>query len=345
MRVNTSGFTIAEYCDQMNSSSIIVNKSYQRSNQIWPISAKSFLIDSILNGYPIPKISLFQKTNPNERRTTKEIIDGQQRSSAIKEFYEGKFKITTKGEFYGMNFNNLPEEDKANFLEYTVSVDVFTGATEENIRELFRRINAYNVPLNPQEQRHATYQGDFKWFIWEQSNKYSNLFEDFGTFGPSSFARMEDAKFIADLCLGFEDGIISASEKKLDLLYKKHDKNFDGNSEINLAIQDAINFFAGMPELWKTQIFKKYQLYCMLIAHIVITKKPVGLLEYWTDSAILPIEEVKFNLSTLAEGLQSSQSDNQLIKSIIENSAKTTDRKEQRKARTLALIQLLTQRI
>ena len=39
------------------------------------------------------------------------------------------------------------------------------GATPDQIRETFRRINSYTVPLNPEEHRHAVFQGDFKWFM------------------------------------------------------------------------------------------------------------------------------------------------------------------------------------
>jgi len=43
-----------------------------------------------------------------------------------------------------------------------VGVHHRVAATPAEVREVFRRINSYTVPLNSEEQRHATYQGPFK---------------------------------------------------------------------------------------------------------------------------------------------------------------------------------------
>ena len=43
----------------MTERAISVNRNYQRSNAIWPAAARSFLIDSMLCGFPIPKLSLY----------------------------------------------------------------------------------------------------------------------------------------------------------------------------------------------------------------------------------------------------------------------------------------------
>jgi len=56
MQVTNTGFTIAEYCDQMKAGSIVVNRDYQRTDTVWPPAARSYLIETILLGYPIPKI-------------------------------------------------------------------------------------------------------------------------------------------------------------------------------------------------------------------------------------------------------------------------------------------------
>jgi hypothetical protein len=78
-----TNMTIAEYCASMDRKEVIVNKNYQRSDQVWPHAARSFLIESILLGFPIPKIYLHSKTDLKTRKTIKEIVDGQQRSRAI----------------------------------------------------------------------------------------------------------------------------------------------------------------------------------------------------------------------------------------------------------------------
>src|SRR5207244_11252645 len=96
MQVTVTTFTVAEYCAQMQATTIIVNRDYQRTETVWPPPARTFLIDTILNGYPMPKISLRQITDRERKHTTKEIVDGQQRSRAIFDFWSDKLRITGK---------------------------------------------------------------------------------------------------------------------------------------------------------------------------------------------------------------------------------------------------------
>lgn len=86
----STNMTVAEYCASMERKEIIVNKDYQRSDKVWPDVARSFLIKSILLGFPIPKIYLHSITHLKTRQTIKEIVDGQQRSRAIYDFFYDK---------------------------------------------------------------------------------------------------------------------------------------------------------------------------------------------------------------------------------------------------------------
>jgi uncharacterized protein with ParB-like and HNH nuclease domain len=60
---------------------------FQRE-RIWPKAAKSYFIDSILNGRPIPPIYIQRTIAVQTGRSEFAIIDGQQRIRAIQEFLE-----------------------------------------------------------------------------------------------------------------------------------------------------------------------------------------------------------------------------------------------------------------
>jgi len=336
MKVNSTSFTVAEYCQQMTDRAITVNRDYQRSNAIWPVAARSFLIDSMLNGFPIPKISLYQKTDFRTRRTVKEIVDGQQRSQAILDFFNDSFRITTKGEFSGLSYTKLSEEQQQSFLSYQLSIDVFVDATEADIRELFRRVNSYNVPLNPQEIRHATYQGKFKWFLLEMANQYSQFFKDMGIFSENQMARMEDAKFIGDICVGLLDGIVSASESRIEKIYKKFDKDFPIEEQLKSSIQYGIDQTIAYKEALGEGLTKKYQFYCLLLAFIH-SKNPFEALQdtfFSTGTAIQSPQSVKEKLSRLSEVAGSGRTDGDPeLQSFLTASEKTTDKKIQREVR------------
>lgn len=53
---------IADYCAAMDRSEIAPNPEYQRSDKVWPPAARSFLMETILLGYPIPRYSYFRKS-------------------------------------------------------------------------------------------------------------------------------------------------------------------------------------------------------------------------------------------------------------------------------------------
>jgi len=80
MNIISSSFTVAELCDQYARKDVRINRNYQRSDEVWPDAARSFLIETIVLGFPIPKIILSQQTDLKNLKTFKDIVDGQQRT-------------------------------------------------------------------------------------------------------------------------------------------------------------------------------------------------------------------------------------------------------------------------
>jgi hypothetical protein len=52
MQVIASSFTVADYCEQMRGNGIVVNHDYQRTDKVWPPAARSYLVETMLLGYP-----------------------------------------------------------------------------------------------------------------------------------------------------------------------------------------------------------------------------------------------------------------------------------------------------
>ena len=81
-------------------------------------------------------------------------------------------------------------------------------------------MNSYTVPLNPQEKRHATHQGDCKWFVVDLVEKYSEALKKLGVFGERQLSRMADAALLSDIVFTLSQGIKHASERNLDKFYE-----------------------------------------------------------------------------------------------------------------------------
>jgi len=266
---SSTSITVADFCEMYERNEVIVNRDYQRSSGVWPISAQSFLIESILLGYPIPKLSLHQITDIKTRRTTKEIIDGQQRTHAIVAFFKNDLTLSGAGlrqDLVGKNYEALDDDLKGSFLSYLLAVDLFIGATAEDIREMFRRINSFTVPLSPEELRHADNQGAMKWFIYRLTKDLDDTMIKFGVFKERQLIRMLDAKLFSEIIHALIYGISTTKKSDLDKLYKDNDSAFVHEREIRTRIVDAIRFLEQVEPLFHTSLFRPHIFYSLLLA-------------------------------------------------------------------------------
>src|SRR5207249_3787695 len=72
---------------------IDMEPAYQRRGRLWSIADKAYLVDSILNGFDIPKLYIadftYTDTVLNKKKLPYAIIDGKQRFEAIFDFFDG----------------------------------------------------------------------------------------------------------------------------------------------------------------------------------------------------------------------------------------------------------------
>jgi len=310
MQVTPSTFTVAQYCAGLKSRDIVVNTDYQRG-RVWPPAARSYLIDTLLSGYPIPKIALFQRTDLRTRQTIHEIVDGQQRSAAILDFFSDRLRISGRGHWSGMRYSDLEEDDQARFLAYQLSVDLFVGATEADIRQVFRRMNSYTVPLNRQEKRHATYQGDFKWFISDMSELYGQPLKDMGVFRERQLARMEDAKLLTDICFTVAEGIKNQSDKLLDDFYDVNEDGYPAEAEMRRRLDYVFSTLLHWRGLHRGPLMRSYAFFSLALA-LMHFESPITSLQalYPLNTALqLNEESVLPNLTLLAEALENPETE------------------------------------
>lgn len=336
MQVTQSPYTITTYCDAMNRGEIIVNHDYQRNPKVWPPAARSFLIETILLGYPMPKLSLYQKTDVKTKKTIHEIVDGQQRSVTIFDFFHNRFRIARTGAIEsaaGRNYDELEDDDKHRFLSYSLSVDLFIGATPDAIREVFRRMNSYTVSLNAEEKRHATFQGEFKWFIYELTKRFDETLRNLGTFAEKQLNRMADAKLLSELVHAYLHGIQTTKAGDLNKLYLEHDKKFDAGPRIEARLAKAVEQIVEWDALHNTAVTKPHQIYTLLLA-IMHRQRSIPVLNQYYEPGSRTIESdiALTNLSNLAAAIEDPESEVR-FKDFVEAGAGKTNVAEPRRQR------------
>jgi hypothetical protein len=143
----------------------LLNPEYQRRKR-WNNTRKSRLIESFIMNVPIPPIFLYEVDY-----SMYEVMDGQQRLTAIYDFYKGKFKLEGLEywrELNGRTYQKLPKQVKGGIDRRYLSSIVLLQETAKNKEEaeqlkqiVFERLNSGGELLTPQETRNALHNGKF----------------------------------------------------------------------------------------------------------------------------------------------------------------------------------------
>lgn len=172
---------------------------FQRKDDLWDKTKQSRLIESILIRFPLPAF-FFDASDDNKWL----VVDGLQRLSSIRNFVVDKSQALINLEFLthlnGKYWDDLPEDLQRVIEEAQVVIYKIMPGTPTDVKfNIFKRINTGGLILEPQEIRHALFQGRPAKFIHELANL--KAFKD-ATGNKIKADRMLDRDF-ANRFLGF----------------------------------------------------------------------------------------------------------------------------------------------
>ncbi|MBA3576924.1 MAG: DUF262 domain-containing protein [Sphingomonas sp.] len=175
----TNNFLLPQLRDLITKGEVLnIRPEYQRRLR-WTNPQKSRLIESLLLNIPVPPIFLYEIEGARY-----EVMDGQQRLNAIKEFLEGDFALSglqVLSPLNGLRYSRCPPRIKRALDRSSLSAivlllesdsDVILGSsfTVTDIRRfIFDRLNTGGAKLNAQEIRNAIYPGYFNRAIVEMA--------------------------------------------------------------------------------------------------------------------------------------------------------------------------------
>ncbi len=221
---------------------------YQRQSDIWPISKRTLLIDSLLNGFDIPKIYFHEVTKKKgDQNIRYAIIDGKQRLETIFSFLDGKFSVPSDfqdmagifGEFTGKYYKDFGQTSlklKARFESLPLPIYIVKTNDIDLIEEMFSRLNEAS-PLNAAEKRNA-FGGPIPSLIRDLSK---HLF--FSKRVPFNNKRYRHYEIIAKLLLLADRGkVVDTKKIHLDRYVKSYiEHNVDSIQSVKSKTEEMLN--------------------------------------------------------------------------------------------------------
>ena len=164
-------------------------------------------------------------------KTTRHVIDGQQRLTTIKKYIEGEHdKPLAKVPDYA----SLSDERKQDLLSYQVVMRDIGKVSEETIREVFRRINLTKFKLEDIEIHNAVYDGQF---IQAARTILDHAgLERYGVFRESEFTRMADLHFILLVMSTIENGGYFAQDREVEPKVAEFNEEYPGKEHMIATI-------------------------------------------------------------------------------------------------------------
>lgn len=203
--------TVADVYQLIDEGKLTLRPDFQRKF-VWTHEHQEAFIDTILNGLPFPEIYVCEgNVDVQKLRTTRLVIDGQQRLTTIRNYIEGKHeRPPTKI----LPYQSLSIAQKENFINYQIVMRDLGKVDEETTREIFRRINLTKFKLDDVEIHNAVYDGHF---IQAAKTILENVeLESYGVFRESEFTRMADLHFILLVMATIENGGYFAQDREVE---------------------------------------------------------------------------------------------------------------------------------
>ena len=171
MVYQTNSFLLPQLRDLIDRGEVLnLRPEYQRRLR-WNTPQKSRLIESLLLNVPVPPVFFYESTAARY-----EVMDGQQRLNAVREFIAGDFALSglpVLKPLNGLRYSRCPPRIKRALERASIAAIVLLLESEStetvsgrltltDIRRfIFDRLNTGGTKLNPQEIRNALNPGTF----------------------------------------------------------------------------------------------------------------------------------------------------------------------------------------
>lgn len=237
-----------------------LSPKYQRRNR-WDNNRKSKLIESFLMNVPVPPIFL------NEDQYGKySIIDGKQRITSIKSFFDNTLKLEGLSVFSELNgkfFKDLPSvfQDVIKTRPNLRAITILRMSDKDIKHEVFQRLNTGGMALNPQEIRNNAFPGNLNNLLLELSE--NELFHKMLGIKNKEKSRiykeMKDVEFVLRFFAFWDNWNSYSGNMKLTLDNYMEDKKDIPEKEVERLRTGFLNTIEKVYSLFGEFSYKRWQ--------------------------------------------------------------------------------------
>jgi len=248
----------------------LILKPYFQRKLVWNDSHKEAFISTILQQLPFPEVYFADGPLDLEAQKSKTlVVDGQQRLSTIYQY------ITNSDEFKVKKikkFAELTENEKTEFFDYLVVVRDLGRLSDDEIIEIFKRINSVQYALNSMEINNALYQGEFINLAKDIVEKNS-LYKKLDIFSENEYSRMQDLEFVLLIMSTIEEGGYFTGGKEIETYTKKYDGEYPNKNDMNNDLTQAVEIFVALSVSLDSIWYRKTSLFTLLVELIKFKRK------------------------------------------------------------------------
>ncbi len=253
---------------------IEITPKFQR-RAVWRTPARSYFIDTLLRGMTVPPLYFRMTQNKAKTKTIRELVDGQQRVRSVLDFIADGFRLskTLKAPWAGLKFSQLSEDQQQQIMSFSFTTEIFKGISDEQILEVFCRLNTNGVGLNNQELRNGKYFGFFKQTSYSLAMAYLEFWRKHKVFSEQSIARMLEVELTSELLIAGSEGM-QDKKKTIDSFYDKWELSYSNKDRDEKRFKETLNTISETftnDELLNSEFRRPplfYTLYCVVFHHM-----------------------------------------------------------------------------
>ncbi|WP_397506059.1 DUF262 domain-containing protein [Qipengyuania sp. R86523] len=260
MKTSAENRRIRQLLSALNNGELIPRPDFQRQ-LVWSNNDKNSFLDTVLRGYPFPEIYVAVGDVDLETAKGSELlVDGQQRVTTLYQYFTGAKELKLQKSLTA--YSQLTPLQKKEFMNYEFPVRNLGIVTDEEIIEVFSRINATSYSLNAMEVHNARYRGPLKKLADEISaNKF---FADHRSFSAQEMRRKRDVVYALTLVITMISTYFHRDEE-LEAYLSEYNDEFPQERDIKNRLRSVFDFINKADFKPKSRAWKKTDLLVLII--------------------------------------------------------------------------------